>query len=101
MGIGTFVTLTWFAGWFCLLFPVNNVPWLCTNIPALHSALGQGQMKGHGAFSMVRLYLCFCMGRNFPEVQSFPSIRASHLWPPKRLGSSRNSTVPSVGFLTL
>lgn len=50
----------------------------------------------HGEALLVLLH-----GEKLPEVQSFPSIRASHLWPPKRLGSSRNSTVPSVGFLTL
>lgn len=57
--------------------------------------------EGHGAFSTARLCLCFCMGRNFPKVYGFSSIRASHPWPPQRPGSSRNSTVPSVGFLTL
>lgn len=28
----------------------DNVPWLCTNIPALHGALGHGQMKGSWGF---------------------------------------------------
>lgn len=50
---------------------------------------------------MGRLRLCLCTGRNFPEVQRFSSIWASRVWPSARLGSSRNSTVPSVGFLTL
>ena len=45
--------------------------------------------------------LCLCTGRNFPEVDQFSSIRASRAWSSARLGSSRNSTVPSVGFLTL
>lgn len=53
-----------------------------------------------GGRAMGRLCLCLCTGRNFPEVQRFCSIRASRAWPPARLGSSRNSTVPSVGFLT-